>query len=140
MHPYIKPENVFGDLALDRVFWQPKILIDGKYYEKGLGMHPPEDGIAFVGYRVPKGYTRFLALAGLAWEDGNPYCKTVGNARFRVFVNNELAFASGLVYFGLPVAIEIPVKEGDIIRLEVEKGENDYTCDHATWADARFEP
>jgi hypothetical protein len=103
-------------------------------------MHPPEVGIAFVGYRVPKGYTQFLALAGLAWEDENPGCKSIGDARFRVFVNNEIKFDSGIMHFGRPVAIEISVKEGDIIRLEVDKGADDYTCDHATWADARFEP
>lgn len=140
MRPDINPENIHGGLALDRVFWQPQIWINGKYYEKGLGMHPPENGIAFVGYRVPKGYAKFLALAGLAREDGNPYCNTVGSARFRVFVNNDLAFASDIVHFGRPVAIEIPVKEGDTLRLEVEKGGDDYTCDHATWAEARFEP
>jgi len=140
MRPDINPKNVHGSLALDRVFWQPQIWINGKYCEKGLGMHPPEIGIAFVGYRVPKGYAKFLALAGLAREDGNPYCNTVGDARFRVFVNNNLAFASNTVRFGRPVAIEIPVKEGDTLRLEVEKGGDDYTCDHATWAEARFEP
>lgn len=140
MRPSFEPENVLGGLALDRVFWQPEIWIDGKYYEKGLGMHPPEIGIAFVVYRVPKGYAKFLALAGLAREDGAPECNTRGDARFRVFVNNDLAFASGIVYFGRPVAIEIPVKEADMLRLEVDQGGDDFYCDHATWAEARFEP
>ncbi len=140
MQPYINPENVYGGLALDKVFWQPEIWIDDTYYAKGLGMHPPSAGIAFVGYRVPKGYTTFAALAGLAWQDGNPGCETVGDARFRVYINNELAFDSGVVHFGPPVVIEIAVNEGDVIRLEVDYGEDDYECDHATWAEARFEP
>jgi hypothetical protein len=140
MQPYINPENVYGGLALDKVFWQPEIWIDDTYYAKGLGMHPPSAGIAFVGYRVPKGYTTFAALAGLAWQDGNPGCETVGDARFRVYINNELTFDSGVVHFGPPVVIEIAVNEGDVIRLEVDYGEDDYECDHATWAEARFEP
>lgn len=140
MQPYINPENVYGGLALDKVFWQPEIWIDDTYYAKGLGMHPPSAGIAFVGYRVPKGYTTFAALAGLAWQDGNPGCETVGDARFRVYINNELTFDSGVVHFGPPVVIEFAVKEGNIIRLEVDRGEDDYDCDHATWAEARFEP
>jgi hypothetical protein len=140
MQPYINPENIYGGLALDKVFWQPEIWIDGTYYAKGLGMHPPSVGTAFVGYRVTKGYTSFAALAGLAWQDENPGCETVGDARFRVYLNNELEFDSGVVHFGPPLVIDIAVNEGDVVRLEVDYGEDDYECDHATWAEARFEP
>lgn len=140
MPPYINPKYVYGGLAINKVFWQPEIWIDGKYYAKGLGMHPPSEGIAFVGYRVPKGYTTFASLVGLAWQDGNPGCETVGDARFRVYINNELEFDSGVVRFGPPLAISIAIEEDDVIRLEVNRGEDDYDCDHATWAEARFEP
>ena len=139
MRPYNGPENIFGDLALDRVYWQTEIRIDGVYYAKGLGMHAPEAGIGFVSYKVPKGFTKFLSLIGMAQQDPSPPCAS-GDVRFRVFVNDELKFASDIVRFGTSIPIQLPVKEGNVLRLEVDNGGDDYECDHATWAEARFEP
>ncbi|MFT3890680.1 MAG: NPCBM/NEW2 domain-containing protein [Anaerolineales bacterium] len=138
--PYSGPKNVFGGLALDRVFWQPKIWIDGVYYPKGLGMHAPESGIGVVSYKVPDGYTGFAALAGLARQDENPGCTSSGDVKFRVFVNNNIQLESGLIRFGPPLHVEVAVIGGDILRLEVDRGDDNYECDHATWAYARFEP
>ena len=137
---YNSPVNIEGGLIRDQVFWQSEIWIDGKYYAKGLGMHAPKTGIGTVGYQVPEGYSMFVALAGLARQDKSPGCATVGDAQFRVYVNKELKFESGVMHFGPPILIQIAVQAGNILRLEVDKGEDNYECDHATWADARFEP
>jgi hypothetical protein len=131
---------VLQGLQRDRVYWQPEIWIAGVHYKKGLGMHAPKTGVGVVRFKVPPGYTIFISLVGLARQDKSPGCAKVGDARFRVYVNDELQFHTGIVKFNDLLSVRIPVRPGDILKLEVDKGTDDYTCDHNTWAEARFEP
>jgi len=141
MSPY-STENVEGGLQKDRVFWQSEIWIDGVHYEKGLGMHAPKSGVGRVQYMVPRGYKVFIALIGLARQDGNPGCSRTGegDASFRVYVNAKMVLETDVLHFGQTKGVRIPVEEKDILTLEVDKGDDSYICDHSTWADARFEP
>lgn len=138
--PYVNPSNIEGELKRDRVYWQAEIWINGIHYRKGLGMHAPSRGVGRVSYRVPHGYTAFIALIGLAQQDANPSCSEDGDARFRVYLNNQIAFESGVIRFGETESIYIPVQEKDVIALEVDNADGSYECDHSTWAEARFEP
>lgn len=103
-------------------------------------MHAASSGVGSVQYRVPHAYTVFIALIGLAREDKNPWCDGQGDARFRVHINGEIRLETNVMHFGQTKEVRIPVEENDIITLEVDNGGDDHTCDHSTWAEARFEP
>jgi hypothetical protein len=101
-------------------------------------MHAPASGVGTVSYKVPPAYNIFISLIGLARQDKSPNCN--GTARFRIYINKELVHESGILRFGETQGIRIPVQAGDILTLEVDNGGDTYTCDHSTWAGARFEP
>ncbi len=51
----INSGDINGGIGLDKPYWTDKLVICGKYYRKGLVVHPKDDGrIAFVEFLLPR--------------------------------------------------------------------------------------
>ncbi len=103
------------------------LSLNGKYYEKGLGVHAESE----VVYRIPKGTNYFFSYYGLDKEG------IEGKVSFSVWLDDTLAFNSGPLRYRESGEIFVDLKNAKLIKLRVDPvGDNHH--DHANWAMARF--
>jgi len=106
-----------------------RLSLGGTTYEKGLGVHAP----SLVRYRLGKRCTELSAVIGI--DDD---IRGVGSVNFQVWADGEKLFGSeAMISATPPRPISVDVSGRSELRLVV--GENqDFTDDHAAWADARI--
>ncbi len=103
--------------------------IGSKSYAKGIGHHA-------------KGSLTVLldgAYASFDAEVGLQPCGSGGSVIFRVFVDGQQRFDSGVMRASdAPKPVRVPLDGAAELRLEVGDAGDGITCDSANWADARF--
>lgn len=105
------------------------IIIAGKTYENGIGVHAPSELI----YRIPAAVDTFTAAIGTTHIHHNT------SLTFEVYLDALKVFDSGLITKDSPVqAIDLNVLRHETIRLVVTDGGNGNGSDHAAWVDAKF--
>lgn len=149
-------DNTHQCLQFNKPYWQPKIIIDGVTYTKGLGMHAPapgaevgadcqyhsdlpyEDGIAKVQWQLGGKFNSFSAVVGLAEVNGED--PTTGEVMFTVRLDDEETWSSGIVTGETaPIPLQLDVTGAETMTLTVDSlGDNG--SDTAVWADARLLP
>jgi hypothetical protein len=122
--PYHRDRNVLG---------QP-LIVGGKRYVKGLGLH----SAARLTYRLDGRYERFQAA--VAVDDS---AETKGSVTFGVYVLRngtwQEAFTSGIVRGGEdPKPISADVRGADGLTLTVDYADRGDELDRANWLDARL--
>jgi hypothetical protein len=99
-------------------------------YEKGLGVH----SAANLSYRLDGAYRRFEAEVAL-----DDHVGTGGSVTFRVYVDGEQRFDSGLVRGGdTPRPVTVDLRGAKLLSLIVGYGERGDVLDRANWLDARL--
>ena len=135
------PENIlshtqaWGQLGLDTAAHAPGIAgeplrIGDRRYSKGLGHHANGDLVILL----EGAYSAFEAEVGL-----QPCGSSDGSVVFRVFVDNQQRFDSGILRAtNGPVSVHVNVETAQELRLEVTDAGDGISCDMANWVDARL--
>jgi hypothetical protein len=106
------------------------ITLAGKVYAKGLGTHSPSE----IVYNLNAKYTIFTTEVGV--DDGTA---GKGSVEFQVFVDDSLAFTSGVMKGNMvPKLAVIEVNGKKKLKLVVTIGPDTYDWDDADWAGARL--
>jgi len=127
---------VHGGIGLDKPYWMDKLVICGKYYNKGLVVHPEDGGkIAFVEFLLLKKGGRLMGLAGWAEEVGITYN---GKMRFRFFVDGELIYGRELRGEDCQ-NLDLDLGFGSVLRIETDDGLDGYYSDQMAFGDLRIE-
>jgi hypothetical protein len=125
----------FGQLGVDTCAWvegRPKspLRVREREYAKGLGHHANGEIVLLLEGR----YATFEAEVGVQWEHG-----TTGSVVFRVYVDDELRFDSGIVREAdEPKPVSVSVRGAQILRLAATDAGDGITCDCADWLNARL--
>jgi hypothetical protein len=122
--PFTRDRNVLGE----------PIMVRGKRYLKGIGMH----SAARLTYRLDGDYRRFDSA--VAVDDS---AKSRGSVMFGVYVLRDgkwgEAFKSGIVRGGEePQAVSVDLRAARGITLTVDFADRGDELDHAVWLDARL--
>jgi hypothetical protein len=152
--------NEFGPPNKDLTFEKIPLSIQGKIYEKGLGVHAP----SAICIDLDKNASLFHAVIGIDDEvkmyrtdslrsklnasANYTYDTTLdltdhqqgATVQFKIYGDSELLFSSGWMS-GVSDArtIDIDVRSVNQLCLEVDKGPDGSFADHADWADAWLE-
>ncbi len=124
--------KTWDDPQRDRTIQGNSIIIDEKYYEKGLGVHAKSE----IKVPVPPGYTHFTADIGINDEvpDHAP-----ASVRFTLIGDGTVLFESSVIRADMPPKrIFINVEWIAELTLRVDDAEDGENSDHADWANARF--
>ncbi len=123
----------WGELGLDTAAHAAgtkplPLKIKGQPFAKGLGHHAP----GTISVALDRQFSRFEAKVGVQQQDG-----TAGSVVFKVYVDDKLAFQSGVMrQTDGAQAVSLPVAGVDELRLVVEDGADGIACDVANWAEA----
>ena len=106
------------------------ISLDGRVYERGLGVHSRTE----LTFDIGGDYEMFVATIGI--DDS---VRPRGSVVFRVIGDGRVMYESGIVT-GKDESFDIRVDVSDMqtLRLIVDFGEGLDLADHADWADARL--
>jgi alpha-galactosidase len=105
------------------------LKLHGSSYAKGIGVNGP----SLIRYRLGQACSRFQADIGIDDETGGR-----GSAEFEVWADGVKLFGSGVLRSqsaAMPVDLDITGRRE--LRLFVGVGGDDYSDDHADWANAR---
>ncbi len=138
---WVKAQNGCDSVKKNQSVAGKSLKLQGKTYEKGVGVHAN----ASLTYNVPKGMTRFVAIAGLddlhaqdnrrsvvirIWTD---VCE-MGEPAVLVAESPILSNATERAWhFDIP--LDERVRQ---IRLEVNDAEDGIACDHVDWVNTGF--
>jgi sRNA-binding regulator protein Hfq len=122
--PFTRDRNVLGE----------PIVVRGKRYLKGIGMH----SAARLTYRLDDNFRRFDSA--IAVDDS---AKGRGSVTFGVYVNRDgkwgEAYKSGIVRGGdEPLAVSVDMSGAKGLTLTVDFADRGDELDHAVWLDARL--
>ncbi len=131
----VEASNIRGRVWRNRPYWREDIVINGQTYTKGIVLHPNQEGVTRVRYRVPPGMRLFSAVLGMADGRSGP-CGGSTWAGYRIFVDNQL-IRSGRVYHGSVENLQVPIA-GQTFTIETDKGDDNIHCDQVTFANAGF--
>jgi hypothetical protein len=111
--------------------WNNRPLkLDGKTYGRGLAMHSR----SVLTYDLGGEFASFRAVLGIDEDAGER-----GRVNCRVTVDDQELFSKIDLRAGeKPLPIEVSVKGGKVLKLEVDFGEDEDTGDRVIWANARF--
>ena len=114
----------------DRSAGNSELRIDGRPFDKGLGVHARTE----LTYALDGRFERFVATIGI--DDA---VRPRGHVVFRVLGNDRVLFDSGPVT-GKDPARDIKIDLSGVAKLTllVDYGEQMDLADHADWADARL--
>ena len=125
--PYERDTSVGGPAAGDG----RTIRLNGVAATKGLGVHAN----SAIVYTVPAGVTSLRADIGVDDE-----CGAGGSVGFLVLVNGARKYSSGVMRATTATRSPVvAVKPGNRVTLKVTNGGDGFACDHADWANARFQ-
>jgi len=121
----------FGSPQIDRSVEGRPLRIGGRSFGSGVGSHA--DSILRV--ELDGQARRFTAWVGVDDETAGR-----GSVRFRVIVDHELAFDSGVLRGGEPAQrVDLALSGARSLLLLSDHGGDDIDYDHADWAEAGFE-
>ena len=100
-----------------------------KTYAKGIALRSQAEII----YRLPRGYARFLAIAGI-----DPAAAANGNVMFAIYGDDRLLVESALSGSDAPLPIELDVADVKRLRIVVDYGQNLDTGDWLNLCNARL--
>ena len=128
--------NINGGIGLDKPYWTDELVICGIKYEKGVVIHPQNDGTsAYAEFLIPEKGGHLLGVAG--WAEGSSYADYHGKMRYRIFVDGKLIYGnefSGKECWG----IDLDLGSGKILRLESDDGDDFNYNDHMAFGDLRI--
>lgn len=127
----MRPEHhrqQWGALGTDSTVEHNPIVIGGKRFARGLGVHAHSESR----YRIPAGAEYFHSHFGLSDDGGRR-----GLVEFSLLLDGEEAFSSGPFRHGAAGEILLPLEGADTLSLVVEPLDN-INNDHTAWAMARF--
>lgn len=113
------------------------ITLNGFVYAKGLGVHPYDDGYSEITYNLGGRYSKFISDVGLDDEvDGGWGC---GSVRFYVIADGVSLFDSGTMGGGTATqTVNVDVRGVQELKLKMTDADDNYSCDHGDWANARL--
>jgi len=108
------------------------LLIDEKWYPKGMGVHANSE----LSLKVPKGYSHFIADVGV---DDEITPDKPASVQFMVLGDGAVLFETPIVKAGMPPRrIYANVEGVEVLTLKVMDGGDGSNSDHADWGNARF--
>lgn len=131
-------ESVWTEHRLDASVNGNSLMIDGKFYSKGVGMH----AVSELKVKPPSGYTHFVSEIGIDDEVPEDVSAEMAHATVRFFV-----YGDGVLLYESPVVIRqdpprriaVDIRDVRDLRLRVDDAGDGINHDHATWGYARFE-
>jgi hypothetical protein len=134
-------KNGWGTAAVGKSVSGGPLRVDGKRYQKGLGVH----ATSIVTCPVPAGATRFVAVVGIdesQRQDDRASVvlevygdvKEVGE-RTVLLGRSPLLSAKTIRAWAFDIELDTRFKE---LRLVVDDGGDGIACDHGDWVDAGF--
>lgn len=121
--------NISWPLQRDRNVMGGPIIVAGRRYEKGLGLH----AFTAVTYELGGQFVQLSATIGI--DDA---VAPRGSALFRVLLDEKPAFESALITSGQSVPLTLDVTGANKMTLECSPGDDLDLSDHANWAGARL--
>lgn len=107
------------------------LAVGDRVFEKGLGHH----AAGSITLLLDSVFSAFDAVVGV-----QP-CNGKGSVVFRVFVDGEKKFDSGVMReTDVPRAVHVPLEKAWELQLEADDAADGIECDMANWADARLTP
>lgn len=100
-----------------------------KTYAKGIALRSRSEAI----YRLPRGYSRFLAIAGI-----DPTAAANGNVMLAIYGDDRLLVESAISGSDAPLPIELDVADVKRLRIVVDYGQNLDTGDWLNLCNARL--
>lgn len=113
----------------DRSVTGSPLTIDGRLYERGLGVH----ATTRMTYALDGAYASFVSIIGIDDAAGPR-----GRAVFRVICDGRVAYESSPVGPGAAVAVRVPTDGVKQLILECDPGPDLDISDHCDWAGARL--
>ena len=117
-----------GPPKMNRSIRGQPITVDGKSYERGIGVHAPSELV----YALRPDYRRFVAVVGV--DDERP-----GSMAFEVFVDGKCVARTHVLQPKQLWHLDVPLPPGaKRIRLLATDGGDGQGNDHGDWIDAGF--
>ncbi len=108
------------------------LLIDDKWYHKGLGVHANAE----VSLAVPYGYTHFISEVGVDDEVAED---SPASVEFIVIGDGAVLHHTPVLEASMPpYRIYVNVEDISMLNLKVTNAGDTSNSDHADWGDARF--
>lgn len=121
-------QQQWGDLGVDRSVSGSPLQIDGRRFDRGLGVHARSE----TRFQIPDGAEYFHTWFGLDDNGGQR-----GYVNFKLALDGVVVFESGFFSHRQPGEILLPLDGASELTLIVEPlGAIDH--DHADWASPRF--
>lgn len=108
------------------------LIINGKFYSKGIGVHAPTD----IRVPVPFGYSHFVCEVGIDDEIADDLPASV---QFLILGDGAVLYESPILRAADPPRrVVVPVEGVSSLLLRVNDGGDGNNSDHADWALAHF--
>jgi hypothetical protein len=122
----------YSEMRLNRTWGGSPILMGGKVYESGLGIHSPTT----LRYSVPIGATSFQAIIGI---DDDALACARGSARLILRdQQGRLLHQTGVITNPRPTVVSVNVVGVKELEIDVTEADDGRDCDHVNIADALF--
>jgi len=121
----------WGTPQVNRSIREQPLAIGGQKFARGVGTH------AISTYRLTLngGTERFTASVGVDDAAGGP-----ATIEFQVVADGKRVFRSGVMKSGQAAkAVDVDLRGVQTLLLQVNDAGDGVTCDHANWAEARFQ-
>ena len=129
-----KATSGWGPTQRNRSVEGKPLTIAGQTYSRGLDTHAP--GVLRI--RLGGAAARFTARVGVDDEVARRPSKA--SVEFKIVGDGAVLWTSGIVERLQPARqVDVDLKGIQRVDLVVTDGGDGYACDHADWADARFE-
>jgi hypothetical protein len=127
--------DVHGGVGKDKPYWTDQLIICGIKYDKGIILHPENDGIiAFAEFPLQKKGGRLTGMAGWAEQEDAIYD---GIMRFRFFADGKLLY-SGEIKGKKCEEVNYYLGAAEILRIETDDGFDGNYADHMAFGDLRI--
>ncbi len=127
----------FGVPQKNRTIDKNPLTIGGKKYERGFGTHAE----SVLRIELRKGSSRFTAVVGVDDEvDPKDESEVRSSVEFKVIGDEKVLWRSGIMTNRDPAKeVNVDVSRIETLWLVVTDGGDGINCDHADWADAKFD-
>ena len=126
----VSQQSDWGSINQDKSVDGNPLRVGGQQYDSGIGTHANGELI----YDLQGQYQNFTAQVGVDDEVG-----ANGSVRFKVYLDNQLAFDSGLMTGSQDAkALDVTVEDVSQLRLVIEDGGDGIKSDHADWLQPRL--
>lgn len=129
----VETYQAWGEPANDRSVTKEPLIVAGKQYESGIGVH----AVSRLVFAPNKKLKQFTAEVGMP---DYLNAKTKGSVIFKVVGDGRDLWKSETLSAGMPTAmVSLDISKVDKLVLEVEDAGDGNTDDHAVWLNPRFE-